>query len=139
MDTFIFSGPAQVQIQSDDQLSLLDRQLYFAAYELRGFAEEVMLLDYRAAGQEAADQFLRHRDRKALTAQLNRPARVEIWQLGPNQLLVELEETAVTDTHTILWMGTTTRKGKIPAATTIFHQEKQVTPRKATALALYEM
>ncbi|MCA9958663.1 MAG: hypothetical protein KC413_21090 [Anaerolineales bacterium] len=139
MDTFIFSGPAQIQIQNGEQLSLLDRQLYFAAYELRGFAEEVMLLDYRAAGQEAADQFLRHHDRKALAARLNQPARVEIWQLGPQQLLVELDETAVTDTNTVLWMGAT-RTGKIPAtAATIFCQEKPVSARKTAALALYEV
>ncbi|MBE2202313.1 MAG: hypothetical protein IAE79_27125 [Anaerolinea sp.] len=139
MDTFIFSGPAQVQIVNGEPLNLLDRQLYFAAYELRGFAEEVMLLDYRQVGQQAADHFLRHHDRQTLTTQLSQPARVEIWQLGPKQLLVELDETAVTETNTVLWMGTT-RNGQIPAtAAPIFHQEKPVTARKTAALALYKV
>ncbi len=136
MDAHVFSGPAQVQIPNGKLLDLLDRQLYFAAYELKGFDEDVMLIDCRQDGQRAADDYLQRRDRAALAQALSRPARVEIWRLGPDQVLVELEETVETAAGTTLWLGTAAGKAR-RSSDAIFYQERPITRRRKAILSLH--
>ncbi len=49
MSRLIFSGPAELQVPSPQVLRFLDRQVDFVAYEVAGFEENLLLLDYRAS------------------------------------------------------------------------------------------
>jgi hypothetical protein len=91
MSRLIFSGPAEIQIPSPKVLRFLDRQLEFTAYEVAGFEETLLLLDYRTAQQNSA-----LRPGMALTAvspQFQRPSHLEIWEFSPQHLQIELHDT----------------------------------------------
>jgi hypothetical protein len=88
----IFSGPAELQIPSPQVLRFLDRQVDFIAYEVAGFEESVLLLDYRSDQQNNS----RIRPGSALTAvssNFQQPSHLEIWEFSPTQLQIELHDT----------------------------------------------
>jgi hypothetical protein len=92
MSRLIFSGPAELQVPSPQVLHFLDRQVDFLAYEVVGFEESLLLLDYRTSQQNCAGL----RPGMALTAvseTFNQASHLEIWEFGPNQLQIELHDT----------------------------------------------
>lgn len=92
MSRLIFSGPAEIQIPSPKVLRFLDRQIEFVAYEVVGFEETLLLLDYRTAQQSASGL----RPGMALTAvspQFQHPSHLEIWEFSPQHLQIELHDT----------------------------------------------
>lgn len=92
MSRLIFSGPAELQVPSPQVLRFLDRQVDFVAYEVVGFEENLLLLDYRANLQTVSGL----RPGLALTAvstQFTQAAHLEIWEFSPNHLQIELRDT----------------------------------------------
>lgn len=92
MSRLIFSGPAELQIPDPQVLRFLDRQVDFVAYEVAGFEESVLLLDYRADQQSNS----RIRPGSALTAvspAFQLPSHLEIWEFSPNHMQIELHDT----------------------------------------------
>lgn len=92
MSRLIFSGPAELQVPSPQVLRFLDRQVDFIAYEVAGFEESLLLLDYRAGQQKVKGA----RAGMALTAvspTFQDAAHLEIWEFSPNHLQIELHDT----------------------------------------------
>jgi len=92
MSRLIFSGPAELQVPSPQVLRFLDRQVDFVAYEVAGFEENVLLLDYRADQQSNS----RVRPGSALTAvspAFQNASHLEIWEFSPTHLQIELHDT----------------------------------------------
>jgi hypothetical protein len=85
MTRLIFSGPAQLQIEELHLLRFLERQYDFVAYEVAGFGQDVLLLDYRQEHQNDAP--LRGNGR------FERPFHLEIWEFGPQHMQIELHDT----------------------------------------------
>lgn len=92
MSRLIFSGPAELQVPSPQVLRFLDRQVDFVAYEVVGFEESLLLLDYRTSQQTNSGI----RPGMALTAvspEFQHAAHLEIWEFSPNHLQIELHDT----------------------------------------------
>ncbi|MBE2224204.1 MAG: hypothetical protein IAF02_21880 [Anaerolineae bacterium] len=92
MSRLIFSGPAELQVPSPQVLRFLDRQVDFVAYEVVGFEESMLLLDYRTSQQTLSGI----RPGAALTAvspSFQDPSHLEIWEFGPNHMQIELHDT----------------------------------------------
>jgi hypothetical protein len=92
MSRLIFSGPAELQVPSPQVLRFLDRQVDFIAYEVAGFEESLLLLDYRTESQSTSGL----RPGMALTAvsdQFTQASHLEIWEFGPDHLQIELHDT----------------------------------------------
>ncbi len=85
MTRLIFSGPAQLCVEEPHLLRFLERQYDFVAYELAGFGQDVLVLDYRQEHQN--DSSLR------LNGPNERPFHLEIWEFGPHHMQVELHDT----------------------------------------------
>jgi hypothetical protein len=92
MSRLIFSGPAELQVPSPQVLRFLDRQVDFVAYDVAGFEENMLLLDYRTDQQTIS----RVRPGSALTAvspEFQHPSHLEIWEFSPNHMQIELHDT----------------------------------------------
>ena len=92
MSRMIFSGPAELQIPAPQVLRFLDRQVDFVAYEVAGFEESVLLLDYRAT-QQSQPQLRSGATVTAVSPDFQHPAHLEIWEFSPNPLQIELHDT----------------------------------------------
>lgn len=87
----IFSGAAALFVPSPHVLRFLERQIDFVAYEVEGFGQDLLFLDYRENQQQ-------HGGRAGtavsqLAADFTRPCHLEIWEFGPQHMQIELYDT----------------------------------------------
>ena len=133
MSPFIYSGPAQVQVQDVHCLQLMDRQLDFSAYEVLGFNGRFTLIDYRLNS-------LRHikpnQSNQQFLQQFNMPALVDAWYLGDEQIWVELYDTPEKKPEIMLWLAETT-SDLIPVYEYIYQQSEAQSNGRRAFLALY--
>jgi hypothetical protein len=92
MSRLIFSGPAELQVPSPQVLRFLDRQVDFVAYEVAGFEESLLLLDYRA-NQQTTNGLRSGMAVTAVSPEFQHAAHLEIWEFGPNHMQIELHDT----------------------------------------------
>ena len=92
MSRLIFSGPAELQVPSPQVLRFLDRQVDFVAYEVAGFEENLLLLDYRA-NQQTTNGLRSGMAVTAVSPQFQDAAHLEIWEFSPTHLQIELHDT----------------------------------------------
>ena len=92
MSRLIFSGPAELQVPSPQVLRFLDRQVDFVAYEVAGFEENMLLLDYRA-NQQATNGLRSGMVVTAVSPEFQQPSHLEIWEFSPNHMQIELHDT----------------------------------------------
>jgi hypothetical protein len=88
----IFSGPAELQVPSPQVLRFLDRQVDFVAYEVAGFEENLLLLDYRA-NQQTTNGLRSGMAVTAVSPEFQDAAHLEIWEFSPTHLQIELHDT----------------------------------------------
>lgn len=91
MTRLIFSGAAGLYIPSPHVLRFLERQIDFVAYEVVGFGQDLLLLDYRESQQGQAGR--PGTAVAALAADFARPSHLEIWEFGPAHMQIELYDT----------------------------------------------
>ena len=92
MSRLIFSGPAELQVPSPQVLRFLDRQVDFVAYEVVGFEESMLLLDYRA-NQQATNGLRSGMAVTAVSPEFQDASHLEIWEFSPTHLQIELHDT----------------------------------------------
>jgi len=92
MSRLIFSGPVELQIPTPSVLRFLDRQVDFIAYEVVGFEENVLLLDYRTH-QQATNGLRTGAALTAVSDPFKQASHLEIWEFSPNNLQIELHDT----------------------------------------------
>ena len=133
MSPFIYSGPAQVQIQDIHCLQLMDRQLDFSAYEAVGFNGRLTLIDYRL---DSLRLIKPNQPAQAFLQQFNQPALVDAWYLGDEQIWVELYDTPEKKPEIMLWVADTTSE-MIPMYDYIYQQSESQGNGRRAFLALY--
>jgi hypothetical protein len=92
MTRLIFSGAAGLHIPSAHVLRFLERQVDFVAYEVAGFGQDLLFLDYRE-NQQAAAVWRPGATLSLLTPDFERPSHLEIWEFGPQHTQIELYDT----------------------------------------------
>lgn len=92
MSRLIFSGPAELQIPAPQVLRFLDRQVDFIAYEVAGFEESLLLLDYRTQFQ-STNGLRTGNCLTAVSTEFQDASHLEIWEFSPNHLQIELHDT----------------------------------------------
>lgn len=101
----LFSGPAQVSIQGERVLRLLDFTGNQAKYEVIGFEElPVVLLDSRKRGLMAIQELLENGDLRAFAPKFNHPANVRITEDDNTSVIIELTDTCEHPRH-LLWIA----------------------------------
>ncbi|MCZ7668462.1 MAG: hypothetical protein M5U34_15350 [Chloroflexi bacterium] len=92
MSRLIFSGPAELQLPTPSVLRFLDRQVDFVAYEVTGFEESLLLLDYRSS-QQTTHGLRPGASLTAVPTNFQYAAHLEIWEFSPDHLQIELHDT----------------------------------------------
>lgn len=101
----LFSGAAQVSIQGERVLRLLNFTGNQAKYEVIGFENmPVILVDSRRTGLLAVQELLETGDLYAFAPKFSHPALVHILQDGPGQVQIELSDTDQPPAH-MLWIA----------------------------------
>ncbi len=91
MTRLIFSGAAGLHIPSPNVLRFLERQVDFVVYEVSGFGQDLLFLDYREGQQTAV--WRSGSALSQLSPEFERPSHLEIWEFGPQHLQIELHDT----------------------------------------------
>jgi len=91
MTRLIFSGAAGLYIPSPHVLRFLERQIDVVGYEIAGFGQDVLFLDYREGQQGNGGR--PGTAVSLLAAEFERPCHLEIWEFGPEHMQIELYDT----------------------------------------------
>lgn len=127
MTRLIFSGAAGLHIPSPHLLRFLERQVDFVAYEVAGFGQEVLFLDYREGQQGNAGR--PGTAVSALAAEFERPCHLEIWEFSPDHMQIELYDTIQ---HKAPWrLSLTSSHGKVRPNHRAFYQRLPASPYEA--------
>lgn len=105
MARVIFAGPAHIEIQGPQVLTLIGIESEKAEYQVVGFKETVRIIDRRVKGLAAIRSIKQPGGLDRFAIQFNAPARITVVKKSSKDITIELDETRSVSPKHILWIA----------------------------------
>lgn len=105
MQSKSFVGTALVEIQGVHALDFVRREREYAEYQVPGYADQIILRDYRSSSLSIIDDINLNGRTETFADEFSTPAFVKTSDLDSPTLSIELHNTADRDPRTRLWIA----------------------------------